>query len=656
MRLARLPAPALLLALVAVSVALRLIGAFRVETPWITPDETLYGMLGRSLWSDGRLEVHGEPVGFYSLLHPLVVGWPLALWDGVGGYRVAQAAGAVAMSATAVPVYLWGRSLMRPGWALVAAALTLALPALVLSGLLMTETVFLPVATLAAWALAATLERPSGTRQALLVLAIAAACATRLQAFVFVPTLATAAIGWGLLVRAPRSVLRLWPTAAALAGVAAAWTLWRLHDGGGLSELLGGYQAAGETSYPVGETLKEVAWHLGGVAWLVGVAPVVALVLLLTAGVREAPARAEAALIAVAASLGVWLAVEVGIFATEYVAHLAERDLLAAAPPLFLVLCLWLDRGAPRPRTATVAAALATAALVSFVPFDRWTTAAAIPDAPSIAALLRTTPALAWVAAAAIAALVVLLPRRLLVLVPVVLVGAFAAGSVAASAEDAAASHRLRLELIGPDRTWVDRAAAGPTVHVYTGDAHWNAVWEHAFWNERITAVATIQGTVVPGAMPQTEVTIRPDGRAVPAPRATYAVVPAGIELSGEAVAEAPQQETAQRALVLWRLDGPLRFSTRVTGIQANGDIYSAGRLTVWDCRPGRRFLVTLLGKVAEPIEIVQDEHVRATVEIPPGKSRFVAIPARPRRPGGVCIFDVRSKGIFGTTQFRYER
>jgi hypothetical protein len=655
-RLARLPSWALLVALVGLAVALRLAGAFRFETPWIMPDEALYALLGRSLWSGDGLTVHGEAVGFYSLLHPLLIGWPLAHWDGVTGYRVAQAVGAVAMSAAAVPVYLWGRGLMRERWALVAAALTLALPALVLSGLLMTETVFLPVTTLAAWALAAALVRPTLVRQALLVAAIGAACATRLQAIVLVPTLVTAAVGWALLVRSPRSALRLWPTAAALLVVGAAWTAWRLHDGGSLSEVLGGYQAVGESSYPVVETVKEIAWHLGGVAWLVGVAPVIALVVLLVVARRTAPAPGEAALLAVAASLAVWLAVEVGIFATRYVEHLAERDLLTAAPPLFLVLCLWLDRGAPRPRHVTAVAAVTVAGLVAFVPFERWTTDAALPDAPSFAGLLRTTPALGWIAAAGIAALVVLLPRRLLAVVPALLVVLFAAGSVIATDEAADASGRLRDQLLGPERTWVDGAADGPTVHVYGGDAHWNAVWEHAFWNRRITSAATIYDTMIPGAMPQAKLTIRPDGTTTPSREARYAIVPIGIELAGNAVAEAPQQETAQRALVLWRLDEPLRFRSRVTGIQANGDVYSGGRLTVWDCHEGRRFLVTLLGKVDAPIEILQDEQVRRTVRIPPGESQFLGIPARPRREGGVCVFDVRSPGIFGTTQFRYER
>ena len=242
MRVGRTASWALVGALVLGAAALRYADARTLPTPWITPDETLYGMLGRSLWSDGRLAVLGEPVPVYSLLHPLVVGLPLTLWDGMDGYRVAQAVSAVAMASTALPVFAWGRSLMRPGWALVAAILTVAIPALALSGLLMTETLFYPLATLAAWALAAALERPTLTRQSLLVVAIALTCLTRLQGAVFLPVLVTAAIAFGVLVRAPRTALRLWPSAAAFFGLAVLSVSWQLARNGHASGALAGYR------------------------------------------------------------------------------------------------------------------------------------------------------------------------------------------------------------------------------------------------------------------------------------------------------------------------------------------------------------------------------------------------------------------------------
>nr|MDQ4029837.1 glycosyltransferase family 39 protein [Actinomycetota bacterium] len=185
---------ALLAALVAVSAALRFVAGLAVPGPWITPDETLYGLLGRDLWERGSLSVLGGSVPYYSLVYPLLVGLPLQLGDLEVGYRVLQALQALAMSATAIPVYLWGRTVMARGWALTAATLTVAIPGLAYSGLLMTEVAFYPAMTLAAWAAARAFERPALARQALLVGAVGLAVATRLQAIVLLPALLSAAL------------------------------------------------------------------------------------------------------------------------------------------------------------------------------------------------------------------------------------------------------------------------------------------------------------------------------------------------------------------------------------------------------------------------------------------------------------------------------
>ena len=66
------------------------------------------------------------------------------------------------------------------------------------------------------------------------------------------------------------------------------------------------------------------------------------------------------ALVAVTVSASVWLTLQVGVFASRYVGQLAERDLIAAAPPLLACFVVWLSRGMPRPQPATwIIAALA---------------------------------------------------------------------------------------------------------------------------------------------------------------------------------------------------------------------------------------------------------------------------------------------------------
>src|SRR4051812_27430909 len=84
--------PGLVLALlVAASAGLRFWAATRIPSPWITPDEQTYAELGRSLWRSGRFEILGQSTQPLSLVHPALVGAPLAGLAGVTGYTVAKA-------------------------------------------------------------------------------------------------------------------------------------------------------------------------------------------------------------------------------------------------------------------------------------------------------------------------------------------------------------------------------------------------------------------------------------------------------------------------------------------------------------------------------------------------------------------------------------
>jgi hypothetical protein len=195
-----------LVALVAVSTVVRSWAGLRVPSPWIAADEMIYAELGRSLWESGRLEILGQDAAFYSLVHPALIGMPLSFSVDTG-YDVARVLQALVMSATALPVFLWGRRLMSEGWALGAATLTLTLPALAYTGLLMTETVVLPAMTFAAWASAEALVRPSRRAHLLVVAAFVIALLTRLQALVLVPAFLLAWVLFAFVQR-DRDVLR----------------------------------------------------------------------------------------------------------------------------------------------------------------------------------------------------------------------------------------------------------------------------------------------------------------------------------------------------------------------------------------------------------------------------------------------------------------
>src|SRR5262249_47760795 len=160
------------------------------------------------------------------------------LGDLARGYSLLKLLQAFVMSVAAIPVYLWARPLAGKGWALVAAACTLALPALAYSGLIMTEVEFLPTMALAAWAISRAVARPTLAAQALALGAVLLAAATRLQALVLGPAIVTAIVVHALLERDLRRALRLWPLVAGLVAIGAAWAAYTLSAGGPATDVL----------------------------------------------------------------------------------------------------------------------------------------------------------------------------------------------------------------------------------------------------------------------------------------------------------------------------------------------------------------------------------------------------------------------------------
>ena len=135
-----------------------------VDAPWIASDESSTGSSAELALGDG-LSLLGEPVPYYSFLYPLLVGVPLALGETRRASTAAQALQALVMSLGGRPGVLLGTAARGPSWALVAAGLAVLIPGLGYGGLLMTETLYYPAATVACWALAACSTRPTLVRQ-----------------------------------------------------------------------------------------------------------------------------------------------------------------------------------------------------------------------------------------------------------------------------------------------------------------------------------------------------------------------------------------------------------------------------------------------------------------------------------------------------------
>ena len=128
----------------------------------------------------GSLDILGGPTPYYSLLTPLLAGFPLAAFGLDSGLRRAAGApgaGDVAGGGARVPVGTLAR--LARGRPCVAAALAVAVPGLTYSGLVMTEVLFYPLLVLAAWAAAEAIVRPTWQAQRSLVAAFLAVARRR---------------------------------------------------------------------------------------------------------------------------------------------------------------------------------------------------------------------------------------------------------------------------------------------------------------------------------------------------------------------------------------------------------------------------------------------------------------------------------------------
>jgi hypothetical protein len=670
--LRRLPVDRPLLALgalVLASTVARFVLSRGVAAPWIAPDEQLYGMLGRSLVDGDGLRLLGHHAAYYSTLYPLLVGLPFLWTDAAGAVRDVQALQAFVMSATAIPVFLWARPVAGPRWALLAAGLSVLIPGLVYSGLFMSEALYYPLAVLTAYALARCLEQPTLSRQALVFGALALTLLTRLQAvgFAAVVVLAVAILAVGERSRAP--VRRMLPTLVLLAVGGLAYAGSHVFAG---RQLLGAYSTLGAArSYSITDVAQSLAWQTGALTLVTGGIPLIALGILMwrTLSGRELVPEVRALVATAFAYVSVTL-VEVSAFASRFVEHVTERQLLSIMPPVFVAFVVWLHRRAPRPQPLTSALTFVLAASTLLLPLNRVTVPAAFADAPSMVPLERLSHHLshsAFEAAYAVGAglvllLGVLLPRRLAPVLAAVVVLVLASGSFAASIEirDRSKVERLRT-FAGAPPSWIDSSGAHDVTLVLTGQRQWPGAWELLFWNQAITNVVRLPGVESPGAMPQKVAHTRPDGRLVTRAGqlvdASFVAAASPVTMVGEPIATLPTS-FEQPGMTLWRVSPPLRISARVIGLKPNGDIYGAqsAKVRVFACGHGNLEL-TLLGKQGLETRIVLDGRVAARHTIPANGVWRPSVPVPPSANGrGICVFRIESDGLIGSTRVEFVR
>jgi hypothetical protein len=509
-------------------------------------------------------------------------------------YAVAKGINAALMTLAVVPLYLWGRRIVSPAWALLAPALTLLMPMVLISGLIMTESAFLPAFLLAAYAIALLLENPTLRRQGFVLATIALATAIRPQGVVLLAILPTALLLVVLFeLRTAQRAARMrfvvdrlrpfWPTAAVVGGLAVAYVAFKAAGRGGL----GAYEDVASADYSVAETWGAIKLNLADLALTSGLAPLSALILLALIALRSesGAGQAERAFLAVSVGAVIWLLVQVGLFSSRFAAGtIVERYLFYVMPLLFLALAVWLGRGMPRPRLPTAVAAVVPVALVVAQPLTSALSVSLLPSSLGLFAFYRLATNLSggvdelvWLvrigALAAALAFAVLWRPVARVVIPLGLAAFLLLSTRPAAGHLRQQASGSRAEAaINPNPQWVDDVVGEAEVaYLYTAGADVfntsRTMLEVNFWNPAVDSVVSL-GTSEECPLPERRARVDPaTGLIVAADRGRlprYLVGESGLELAGKRLA-------GQGPLVLYRAIQPVSLRQSLEGVYSDG-------------------------------------------------------------------------------------
>lgn len=660
-RLARVPIWAWLAVLILASAVFRYGLSRRVVAPWIMVDELIYSELAKSFADTGKFLIRDVDYGAYGVVYPLLIAPAWKLFGAVpDAYAAAKTIGAVLMSLAALPAYFLARRVVTPVPALLAAALAIAVPSLMYTGTLMTETVFYPLFICVALALVLALERPTATRQLVLLAVCLLAFLTRSQAIILVPAVATAplVLAW-LDRRRLRMLLDFRVLYGVLAGVVVAVLAVQLARGHSSYDVLGSYSVTGHADYRADQILKWALYHLSELDLYLGVAPFAALLLLTFLGRSlDRPLRV---FLAAALPLTVWLLLEVAAFASALSPRVQERNLFYVAPLFFIALFAWIERGMPRPARAAAAAAVVAAALPGALPYHRLIDVSAQSDTLALIPLWwlqdtlvgpDTIPVVVVAAAAVVGLLFLTISPRYALVLPVVVLAWF----VFATERLEFFEHGFPKASVGalfqgmtmPDRDWVDAAVGrdADVAFVFSGSRPIEqplTLWENEFYNRSIGPVYDLKQQSM-GGLPEAKVTERQDGvllangRPV---RHAFVVSEVAVPLAGEIVVR-----DERKGMALRRTDGLVRIGHRVSGLYP-GDTWSGRRVAYSRLRcEGGKVTAQL---ASDPNLFSRPQTVSAGtrhVTFDPAETASLTVPLRPQ--GGVCrvVFSVTPTAV----------
>ena len=642
-----LPTWIVLTVLFAVAAAYHAVASLGHATPAVFTDELLHSNLAQSLAAGHGLLVRGEPFFFPSPL-PALAQAPAWLAGSVPvGYELAKILNALVMSAAVFPAYWLARALVRPRYALLAAAAAVAAPAMVYHSYLLSEALAYPVFFLAAAVIVRALQTPS-RRFGVAVLAVSLlAVATRTQFLALPLAFGLAALAGGRTGLRRQAV----PLGGFLALGAAA-----LAVGGGV---LGPYISATAIQY---EWLDVLRWGGATAAllpfaagWLVVPGAVLGLAYL----VVRPRLRADRSVGVFMAALGALFLLQVGVVGAGYSHRPIERYAIYLAPLAFLLFFAYVERGAPQ-RRLYAGLALSIGLLAWLVPFPSLADFRFSFDSPTLSSFGMLAHWIGNANAATVFAAVPLAGSVLVALVPLRrrVPALFAGGAVAllflsglaTYAGDRSMTSRALAAWSGPSPDWVDQGGLGHADYLALpgGSPHFG--WMLEAWNRDVDRTIRLGIMDTPtDVFPASRATVARDGVLLvdgrPAAAGLLVVNDFGtqIELEGTVVAR------PRAGLTELRVPAAPHVRWIATGLY--GDGWSSGNLSyrVWPERVGTAGVYEVglalpRGYAARTVTLTVEGVGRRTLMLRPGTSVHLELPA-PLRAGSVPALHLSADG-----------
>jgi Dolichyl-phosphate-mannose-protein mannosyltransferase len=556
--------------------------ASRRPVPTIFTDELELTQLARAIADTGEPARRGVPYDSLATLAAYVLAPVWWLGSATESWATAKLVLVLAMTATIFPAYGLARMVVPKWYALAAATAAVAVPALAYAPILVEEPLAYPVATLALWLIARSLERLTWGRLAAATALCVVGALTRTQLAILVMALAL-----GLLWLAWQSeVSRRWRST---------WSDWdwvrAVTLAVGIALALAAAMGHASTAWRntmllyKDRIVEHATWALGALAIGMGILPVIAGVSALARPKdEERDPRTHAFVITTVAALVVFIAyagVKGAYISTVFATQVVERNVIYLSPLLFTATALAFARGIGR-GWAIAGAGIFTLVVVARTPLHL--------DFPyyeahgfSIATLANrelgmtkeliegVLVGIVVVAFLAVVALKLVRPRStaftaIAASAAVVVLAWGLTGQVYAAEGERDFSEFLDGGLPKPN-DWVQEATNGGSV-VVLGQQITDAtnIWLTEFFNPSVELMWSLDGSAVnvggPILTPDLDAV---DGTLKQVPGTEYVLAVNGVRLQAPIVAE-------RKDAVLYRVGGgPIKLQDALVGRQSDG-------------------------------------------------------------------------------------